>query len=166
MQGIFQCYGSALSCARAHGMRGIADKDHAIMVPRREMLDLIDIRFDDAMGVIQKRPDRVMPSPMPVQQLLTHLLIRNCCQLCARQLFVVGKVAPPHPSLFMLSDVAITELAWIAESKVQAPSVCRACGHSHRRRHKTPDTQHSKIRCAWSTWKNDLPHARMHAVGA
>ena len=46
IQGILQCYGGPLSCARAHGMRGIADKDHAILVPRREAWDLINVRFD------------------------------------------------------------------------------------------------------------------------
>jgi Insertion element 4 transposase N-terminal len=40
IQGIFQCYGGPLSCARAHGMRGIADKDHAILVPRRAAWDV------------------------------------------------------------------------------------------------------------------------------
>src|SRR5260370_42195324 len=81
IQGILQCYGGPLSCARAHGMRGIADKDQAILVPRREAWDLINVNFDDPRCVNQKRPNRVMPSPIAFQQLLTQLLIRNYCQL-------------------------------------------------------------------------------------
>jgi len=36
IQGILQCYRGPLSFAWAHGTRGIADKDHAILVLRWE----------------------------------------------------------------------------------------------------------------------------------
>ena len=91
-------------------MRGIADKNDAILVPRREAWGLINVCFNDGRCVGQKRFDRLMPSPIAFQQLLTQLLIRNYCQLRARQLSVLGKVAPPHPPLFILPDVAIAEL--------------------------------------------------------
>jgi Cu/Ag efflux pump CusA len=36
MHGVLQRQGGPLSSARAHGMRGVADKNHAILVPSRE----------------------------------------------------------------------------------------------------------------------------------
>ena len=56
IQGVLECQGSPLSSARAHGMRGVADKNHAILVPRREWWGLIDVRFTDGRRVGQKRP--------------------------------------------------------------------------------------------------------------
>jgi len=59
-------------------MRGVADKNHAILVPYREAWGLINVRFDDGRRVEQKRPDGFMPSSIVFQQLLTQLFIRDC----------------------------------------------------------------------------------------
>src|SRR2546426_256660 len=75
-------------------------------------------------------------------------------------------MAPPDPPVFSLPGVAIAELAHTTESKVQALSVRRIGGHDHGRRHKASHALDAKIRRAGRTGKNDLPHARMHAVGA
>ena len=70
IQGVLQRQGGPLSSARAHGMRGVADKNHSILVPCREGWGLINVCSNDGRRVGQKRPDRFMPSFIAFQQLL------------------------------------------------------------------------------------------------
>ena len=59
----------------------------------------------------------------------------------------------------------LTELAPASDRKVQALSVRRVGGHDHGRCNEASYT-HAEKNGTRSTGKNDLPHARMDAVGA